>query len=68
MIYGVILACDLLVEHQADLCAGLNGSVPRRNIPMDEVKQHNTRDDCWLIYGGKVGVMRLQPSHLSLAL
>ncbi len=34
--------------------AGLKGEGLRRDISIEEVKQHATRDDAWLVYNGKV--------------
>lgn len=34
--------------------AGLKGKPLQRNIFMEEVRQHKTREDCWLVYAGKV--------------
>lgn len=42
-----------LTQSKKDL-SGLNGSRPRRDIPFEEVKQHNTIEDGWTILHGKV--------------
>ena len=34
--------------------AGRNGKPPRRLIPMSEVAQHNTEDDAWTVFRGRV--------------
>ena len=34
--------------------AGLRGGPLRRNISMDEVAQHRTQEDAWLVHNGKV--------------
>lgn len=33
--------------------AGLKGGPMRRGISMEEVKQHRTQEDAWLVYNGK---------------
>lgn len=43
-----------LTQSGADL-SGLGGGRPRRGITMEEVAQHNTREDCWTVLRGKVG-------------
>lgn len=43
-----------LTQSGADL-AGLGGGRPRRDITMEEVARHNTREDCWTVLRGKVG-------------
>ncbi|KAL4421197.1 hypothetical protein ABPG77_010072 [Micractinium sp. CCAP 211/92] len=42
-----------LTQSGADL-AGLGGGRPRRDITMEEVARHNTREDCWTVLRGKV--------------
>jgi cytochrome-b5 reductase len=42
-----------LTQSGQDL-SGLRGKPKRKNIPMDEVLQHNTEDDCWSVLEGKV--------------
>lgn len=42
-----------LTKTHSDL-AGLDGKPLRRGISMKEVRQHKSRDDCWLVYAGKV--------------
>ena len=36
------------------LHAGLNGGPFRRNISMEEVAQHRSQEDAWLVHNGKV--------------
>lgn len=43
-----------LTQSGADL-SGLGGGRPRRDITLEEVAQHNTREDCWTVLRGKVG-------------
>lgn len=33
---------------------GLNGAPLRDNITMEEVKQHNTKEDAWMVFNGVV--------------
>lgn len=43
-----------LTKSGADL-AGLEGAPLRRDITLEEVARHQTREDCWTVLRGKVG-------------
>jgi len=44
---GVLICCLLM-------CTDLKGAPIRRKITLEEVKQHRTQDDAWMVYNGKV--------------
>ncbi|KAL4439910.1 hypothetical protein ABPG75_002911 [Micractinium tetrahymenae] len=60
-----------LTQSGADL-SGLAGGRPRRDITLEEVAQHNTRDDCWTVLRGKVynitPYLRFHPGGIPLLL
>lgn len=60
-----------LTQSGADL-SGLGGGRPRRGITMEEVVQHNTREDCWTVLRGKVynltPYLRFHPGGVPLLL
>ena len=43
----------MTVQSNSNL-AGRNGQPPRRGIPMSEVAMHNTEDDAWTVFRGRV--------------
>jgi cytochrome-b5 reductase len=43
-----------LTQTHPDL-AGLGGQRPRRDISMEEVAKHRSKEDCWTVLRGKVG-------------
>ncbi|PRW33296.1 cytochrome b5 domain-containing RLF-like [Chlorella sorokiniana] len=60
-----------LTQTHPDL-AGLGGGPPRRNITMEEVAQHASKDDCWTVLRGKVynitHYLRFHPGGVPLLL
>eukprot|EP00798_Chlamydomonas_sp_ICE-L_P012584 gene12584-15808_t len=42
-----------LTNSKTDL-SGLKGKRPRKDISMEEVRQHKTREDAWMVLHGKV--------------
>ena len=43
-----------LCKSHPDL-SGLRGARPRDDITMEEVRQHKTKEDAWMVFNGAVG-------------
>jgi len=67
LLLGIILLSGCAQEETAETVENISGEEPEKEtnlIPIGEISQHNSSEDCWLAINGKVyDVTDYIPSH-----